>query len=456
MPVRSVTRTIGGWGNFPAERCHLLRPERERDVAEVLASGAQPTYLARGLGRSYGDAALNRDSGVVLTERMDRLVSFDAETGVVECEAGVTYDDLVRVFQPRGWVAPVTPGTKFVTIGGAVAADVHGKNHHRDGAISAFVQDLRLMIASGDVLRCSRDENAEAFWATVGGMGLTGAILTVRLQLRRVETAYVAVDYHKAPDLDRALELFASGDDAYAYSVAWVDCLAGGASLGRSVLMRGNDARPEDLPADVSPAPLTPHPARRRSVPFHFPEWVLNGWSVKAFNNRFYGKYDDGRRVVSREEYFYPLDSIRHWNRMYGKRGFIQYQCVLPPETSRAGLVELLGKLSESRRASFLAVLKTFGPQGDGLLSFPRAGHTLALDLPAAGIVEFARELDRVVLKHGGRVYLAKDACLTRESFEQMYPNLGRFKEAKARLDPEGRFTSSLARRLGIVSREGA
>jgi FAD/FMN-containing dehydrogenase len=183
----------------------------------------------------------------------------------------------------------------------------------------------------------------------------------------------------------------------------------------------------------------------------------LNGWSVRAFNARFYGKYDDGRRVVSREEYFYPLDSIRHWNRMYGKRGFIQYQCVLPPETSRTGLVELLGKLSGSRRASFLAVLKTFGPQGEGLLSFPRAGHTLALDLPAAaGIVEFAGELDQVVLKHGGRVYLAKDACLTRDSFEQMYPNLARFKEVRSRLDSDGRFASSLARRLGIVSREGA
>jgi FAD/FMN-containing dehydrogenase len=288
-------------------------------------------------------------------------------------------------------------------------------------------------------------------------MGLTGAILTVRLRLRRLETAYVAVDYHKAPDLDRALELFAAGDDAYTYSVAWIDCLAKGASLGRSVLIRGNDVRAADLPADVSSAPLTPPPARGRSVPFHFPRWVLNGWSVKAFNARFYGKHEDGRRVVSREEYFYPLDSIRHWNRMYGKRGFIQYQCVLPPETSRAGLVELLGRLSNSRRASFLAVLKTFGAQGEGLLSFPRPGHTLALDLPAApGIAEFARELDGVVLKHGGRVYLAKDACLTRDSFEQMYPNLERFKAVKARLDPDGRFTSSLARRLGIVAAEGA
>src|SRR5215207_1761133 len=174
-PMRSVTRKISGWGNFPAASCHLLRPERERDLAEILASGTQPGYLPRGLGRSYGDGALNAGGGVVLTERLDRLLSFDPEAGIVECEAGVSYDDLVSVFQPRGWAPPVTPGTRFVTLGGAVAADVHGKNHHRDGSLSAFVEDLRLMTASGEVLRCSRDENAEAFWATVGGMGLTGA-----------------------------------------------------------------------------------------------------------------------------------------------------------------------------------------------------------------------------------------------------------------------------------------
>jgi FAD/FMN-containing dehydrogenase len=309
------------------------------------------------------------------------------------------------------------------------------------------------MTADGHVLLCSPRENADAFWATIGGMGLTGCILTARMRLSPVQSAYLTVDYQRTRNLDQALELFGEGDIRYQYSVAWIDCHAGGSSLGRSVLIRGNFAPAAELPAALAAAPLSVRRRRKRSVPFFMPGMVLNPLSVRLFNGAFYSRHKDQRRIVDYDTFFYPLDSTLKWNRMYGKRGFVQYQAVFPPQNSRAGLVELLEKLSASRRASFLAVLKTFGPQGPGLLSFPMAGQTLALDLPNTGpdLVAMLGELDQIVLKHGGRVYLAKDACLGRDAFHAMYPRLDEFRRIKQRLDPRGRFNSSLARRLGMT-----
>ncbi len=449
----SIAARLSGWGRFPAEECRLFRPEKRSGLHSILESRECASYIARGLGRSYGDAALNRDGGVVSFIRLDRMLAFDPETSVLECEAGVSFEEILRSFLPRGYFLPVTPGTKFVTVGGAIASDVHGKNHHRVGTISPFVRDLRLLTPGGEILECSRETNPDVFRATLGGMGLTGFIVSARIRLQPVETAYVLVDYEKAQNIDRALTRMEESDERYEYSVAWIDCLSGGASLGRSVLMRGNPARRTDLPSRI-PDPLAPRPHLRLSVPFDFPSWGLNHATVEAFNSAFYRKHrDEVGRLVDYDSYFYPLDSIHNWNRMYGRRGFVQYQVVLPMETSRAGTIELLERFRASKKVSFLAVLKRFGGAGEGLLSFPFKGYTLTLDLPVQdGLAEFLRETDRILLRHGGRLYAAKDAVTTAESFAAMYPNLDRFRQIRERVDPDNRLVSSLARRVGIVS----
>jgi decaprenylphospho-beta-D-ribofuranose 2-oxidase len=446
------TRRLAGWGRFPVECCHVFRPPGQAELAELLTSGLQPSYIAHGLGRSYGDAALNRERGVVCLAGLNRFLSFDASTPVLECEAGVSFADILRHFLPRGFFPPVTPGTKFVTVGGAIASDIHGKNHHRDGTLSAFILDFRLLTASGECLTCSPTANSEIFWATLGGMGLTGFVLSARVRLRRVESAQVLVDYQKVRNLDEAAGLMLESDDRYQYSVAWMDCLAKGSSLGRAVLMRGHHAAAADLPARVSD-PLSLATGTRLRIPFDFPSLSLNRYTVGAFNALFYGWHSTStQRLVDLEKFFYPLDAIEGWNRMYGKRGFVQYQVALPLETSGEGLKVLLERLVRSRRPSFLAVLKRFGDSNAGPLSFPLKGFTLALDLPMVeGLVPFLHELNAVVRDYGGRVYLAKDAVLNAEEFAGMYPKLEGFRNIKERLDPKGLLSSSLARRVGIV-----
>ena len=449
---RSVVRSLSGWGRFPVETCPVFRPEKRAGVAAILASGAEPSYIARGLGRSYGDAALNSSGAVICFERLNRLIAFDPATGVLECEAGVPLADILDSFLPRGFFLPVTPGTKFVTLGGAIANDIHGKNHHRVGTISSFVLDFRLLTPQGDVITCSREQNAEVFWATAGGAGLTGLLLSARIRLQRVETAYVRVDYLKVPHFEEAIAAMAESDHLYEFSVAWIDCLAAGKALGRSVLMRANPATPNDLPARFGD-PLSAGRRSERSLPFDFPPGLLNGFTVGAFNSLFYSLHRTASgRIVDFESFFYPLDSILDWNRMYGRRGFVQYQLAFPLESSRAGLAEVLERVSASGRGSFLGVLKLFGNASAGPLSFPFPGYTLALDLPvSAGLVPFLRDLDALVLRHGGRLYMAKDAVTTAESFAAMYPRLDEFRAIKARLDPKNRLSSSLARRVGIV-----
>lgn len=447
-----VNQTLGGWGRYPVEPGRLYRPERRAAVATILACGQETSYIARGLGRSYGDAALNRDGGLISLRRLNRFLAFDPESGVLHCEAGVSFAEIIATFLPRGWFLPVTPGTKFVTVGGAIAMDVHGKNHHRDGSIAGYVQGIELLTPAGELLTCSPAQLPELFWATVGGCGLTGVILTAQLRLQRVASAYVTVDYERAPDIEAALAALAASDARYQYSVAWIDCLKGGRSLGRSVLMSGNPAPPEQVRAHTD-RPLALPQRRPKPVPFDLPAFTLNRLSIAAFNALYYAVHPGARaKLVDFDTYFYPLDALQNWNRLYGRRGFIQYQVVLPPESSRAGLIALLERFSRSGRASFLAVLKRFGPGDAGLLSFPMAGYTLALDLPyAPGLVPFLQELDRLVLAHGGRTYLAKDSVLTPETFAAMYPRLPEFRRVQRALDPLGVASSSLARRLQIL-----
>ena len=446
------TEHLSGWGRFPVEACHTFRPEKRSEAAATLASGLAPSYISRGLGRSYGDAALNGNAGVIGHALLNRFLSFHDSSGVLECESGVSLAEIVQYFLPRGWFLPVTPGTKFVTVGGAIAADIHGKNHHQDGSFSNFVLDFQLLIPAGGVLLCSPTSHAESFWATVGGMGLTGVILSARLQLRRVESAYVWVDYHKARNLEDCLAIMEESDERYQYSVAWIDALATGKTMGRSVLMRGNHTSAAELPGRVR-RPLSPPAGSDWNVWFDFPSGALNWLTVKAFNTAYYAlQRNSPRQLVSFEKFFYPLDALLHWNRMYGKRGFVQYQIALPQASGREGLRIILDRLARSGRASFLAVLKRFGEAGPGLLAFPLRGYTLALDIPVAhGLLPFLHELDRMTLDYGGRIYLAKDATLRAEDFAAMYPNLASFRTIQRKLDPQGLLSSSMARRLAIL-----
>lgn len=447
-----ATQPLSGWGRYPVETCHVFRPEKRSEVAGTLASGVESSYIPRGLGRSYGDAALNKDAGVIWHVLLNRFLSFDAASGELECESGVSLAEIIQYFLPRGWFLPVTPGTKFVTVGGAIAADIHGKNHHKDGSFSNFILDFRLLTPTGEVLLCSPVDHAEIFWATVGGMGLTGMVLSARMRLRPVDSSYVLVDYHKAVDLEDVLGTMEASDDRYDYSVAWIDALATGKSMGRSVLMRGNHAPAAELPANNRHAPAIPT-VTQWNLFVDFPSAALNRLTVKAFNAAYYAVHRTAaRQLVNFEKFFYPLDAINHWNRMYGKRGFVQYQIALPQASGRAGLRTILDRLALSGRASFLAVLKRFGDAGPGLLSFPLRGYTLALDIPAArGLVPFLHELDRMTLDHGGRIYLAKDAVLRAEDFTAMYPKLESFRAIQRKLDPKRLMSSSMARRLKIV-----
>ena len=454
MAEHFVTQLISGWGRFPVERCNVYRPESRRQLTAILESGAQPSLISFGLGRSYGDAPLNSQEGVICHTRLNRLLAFDAQSGVLECEAGVSLAEILQYFLPRGFFLSVTPGTKFVTVGGAIAADVHGKNHHQDGTFGNFVLDFKLLTPKGETISCSPNNNFELFWATHGGMGLTGIILSARIKLRPVESAWALVDYQKATNLEDALERMTESDIRYQYSVAWIDCLASGRHMGRAVLMRGNHAPAKELPRRIR-RPLSQPPHRHWTLPFDFPSMALNSFTVRAFNSLYYGTHRNAaRQLIDLDTFFYPLDAIYHWNRMYGRRGFVQYQVALPLDGGLEGLKVVLARLARSRRASFLAVLKRLGMPNPGLLSFPIQGYTLALDLPVnRGLVPLLHELDRVVLSYGGRVYLAKDAVMTSQSFAAMYPKLEQFRAVKRKVDPQGLLSSSQARRLAIVEK---
>jgi decaprenylphospho-beta-D-ribofuranose 2-oxidase len=448
--IPHATQELSGWGSTHRTTCSVYRPESLRGLRAVLADADEPHFIARGLGRSYGDTSVNDGGGVVLGTRLNRMLSFDADSGVVTCEGGVGLDELIEHFLPRGWFLPVTPGTKFVTVGGAIANDVHGKNHHRDGTFSNFVAWFDLMLADGSVMRCSREENADAFWATAGGAGLTGIILAAEIQLLKVETGYMKLDFLRAKDFDAIMSALDTSDQDYRYSVAWVDALARGAKLGRSVLANGDHALKSDLPSRMSD-PLRVPKKRKFTVPFEFPGWALNPMGLRLFNETIYRTHPSKQGdIADYDRYFYPLDFVHHWNRMYGKRGFTQYQAAFPPDQAE-GIRVLLEKLSSASMGSYISVLKRFGPQGEGYLSFPFEGYTISLDLPfRKGSEPLLDELDRLVLDRGGRLYLAKDVATKPDIFQAMYPRLDAFREVKAKLDPDGRFSSRQARRLGL------
>jgi decaprenylphospho-beta-D-ribofuranose 2-oxidase len=424
------------------------RPERLSEARRHLLD-CEPGagLIAHGAGRAYGDSALNAEGRVMITRRLDRLLGFDAATGLLEAEPGVTFADLMAALLPRGWLAPATPGTAYATLGGAVANDVHGKNHDRVGSFGDHLAWIDLMLPSGEVARVTEAADSALFRATVGGLGLTGVAVGLGLKMMRVPSAAVRVRERRCRDLDAFLATLAEARSRAAYSVGWIDGLAAGRALGRGIL---EEADPEPAAA------LSPSRSRAIAVPLDLPGFLLNGTTVALFNEAYYRRVPEGgrERIEGYRRFLYPLDAIQGWNRLYGRAGFYQFQCVLPDAAAARGLPLMLEEISRARRASFLAVLKTLGGEGRGYLSFPMRGYTLALDFPRRpGVEELLARLERLTLDHGGRIYLAKDATLSPEGFRRMYPRLPEFQAVLDRIDPDGRFNSDMARRLNMRER---
>ena len=449
MPL-FLPKEIGGWGRFPTQNCPLARPEKLGALAKTALSEEAPSVIARGLGRAYGDAALS-ENGVLLTERLNYFLDFDAQTGVLHAQCGVSFAQILETFVPLGWFLPVAPGTKFITLGGAIACDVHGKNHHIEGTISGFLEEFELLTASGEVLNCSRQQNPEIFWATLGGMGLTGVVQTAKIRLKPIETAYIVATTKRTQNLAQTLDELEK-DGATPYTVAWIDGLSSGENLGRSVLLRGKHATKNDIKThEFSAHPLDYHTAKKAGVPRDLPDFVLSPATVKLFNAYYYASHSDETRVLSFEPFFWPLDAIGNWNRIYGTRGFVQYQCVLPRAAACEGLTQILETIATSGRAAFLGVLKRHGAQNEAPLSFALDGFSLALDLPTTpDIREFCLALDEITLRFGGRIYLAKDATSTPQNVRKMFLRLEEFLQIKREIDPQNRFQSSLSRRLEL------
>ncbi|OYD82312.1 FAD-binding oxidoreductase [Azospirillum brasilense] len=449
-PFRDGTGPLS-WGRIVRAPHRVARPAGRAEAAAALAAlPPGETLLARGMGRSYGDSGLNPGRCLIDMRGLDRFIAFDPDSGVLECEAGVTLADILRLLDRRNrpgrsWFLPVTPGTKFVTIGGAIANDVHGKNHHGAGCFGNHVLSLELLRSDGTLLRCAPDENAALFAATIGGIGLTGLILSARIQLKPVPGPWLESEDIRYGDLDAFHDLAEESVADWEYTVAWIDCLARGPRLGRGIFSRSRHTA--DAPADGPAGAAAFEP--RFSMPVELPNIALNHLSIAAFNALYWRKAPPRpvRRVLPWDPVFYPLDAIGQWNRMYGRRGFYQFQCAVPKATARDAVRELMRTISAAGEASFLAVLKTLGDRpSPGLMSFPMPGATLALDLPNNGprTHSLLDRLERIAGEAGGRVYPAKDGAVSSGAFRRGYPRLEEFAR---HVDP--RFSSGFWRRVG-------
>ncbi|MCI3932619.1 FAD-binding protein [Streptomyces sp. AN091965] len=442
---------LSGWGRTAPTAARLVRPRSREEAVAALHACAERGGIARGLGRAYGDAAQNAGGAVLDMTGLDRVHTIDAGTGTVVCDAGVSLHHLMEVLLPLGWFVPVTPGTRYVTVGGAIGADIHGKNHHVSGSFSRHVRSFDLLTADGTVRAVK--PGSKLFNATAGGMGLTGVILKAKLRCLPVETSYMSVDTERATDLDDLMARLTATDHRYRYSVAWIDLLARGAATGRAVLTRGDHAPLDALDARARRAPLAFRPRRLPPAPAFLPEGLLHRTTVGLFNELWYRKAPRSRTAEIQRvpSFFHPLDGVPHWNRVYGKGGFLQYQFVVghgQEETLR----RIVQRIARHRCPSFLAVLKRFGDADPGWLSFPVPGWTLALDIPAhlPGLAQLLDGLDEEVAAAGGRVYLAKDSRMRPDVLTAMYPQLPAFRALRAELDPGNVFRSDLSRRLDL------
>jgi decaprenylphospho-beta-D-ribofuranose 2-oxidase len=448
---RAQTRLVG-WGRIAPTRAEVAQPASAEEVARLLRHAPERGVIARGLGRSYNNAAQNDGGLVISTTRMNRITGLDPSTGLVTCEAGVSLEQIMCASLPGGWFVPVSPGTRQVTVGGAIAADVHGKNHHRAGSFAQHVRWLNLLLPTGQEVRVTPEAQPELFWATAGGMGLTGMVLQAAIQLIKVETSRVRVDTVRTADLDETMAGLKAADHRSGYSVAWLDCLATGASLGRSVITSGDFATTDQLAAADRRQPLAFRPTARIGAPA-CPPGLITRPSVRLASQVWYHRAPRRRtgEIQTINAFFHPLDAIRNWNRVYGPAGLRQYQCVVPAGQDDA-LRRSVEMISRARAPSFVTVLKRFGPGSPGDLSFPLEGWTLALDFPARtpGLSPLLDRLDELVAGVGGRVYLAKDSRVSAEMLGAMYPGLAEFRSLRERIDPAGRLASDLSRRLRL------
>jgi decaprenylphospho-beta-D-ribofuranose 2-oxidase len=447
---------LEGWGRYPVIETECTRPERRSEVLDALADRNGEPLLAYGLGRSYGDAPLLADGRQVLTRRLDRMLAFDPETGWLRCEAGVSIEDIINTFLPRGWFPPVVPGTQVVTVGGALANNIHGKNHHVAGCWGDHVRRVELLTASGDVVVCDRGNEPELFWATAGGLGLTGLILSMEIQLYPVETPAIEMESIRVENLDEFFEV-SKQSKGYTHTVSWIDCVQSGPAMGRGIFMRGRHA-PSGVESKSSFLDSFADFGSKLVDGRHFEmNWLLNKATIRMFNEAYFRKSPRGMHesIVDYVPFFFPLDAVQNWNYVYGSRGFLQYQMVVPEQEACR---EILQIVSDSGMASFLAVIKEFGDGqfGDkqhGSLSFPQPGVTLALDFPNYGqpLFDMLDRLDDIVVDVGGRVYLGKDARLSKQNFRKMYPEWEKWKAVRDKWDPERVFQSELSKRLGLT-----
>jgi FAD/FMN-containing dehydrogenase len=437
---------LSGWGNYPTANSYVTMPSDAEELNRIITTGQ---VIARGLGRSYGDQAIHTHKKVCICTCLHHFLSWDEKEGILECEAGTSLDEIITTFAPRGWMPMICPGTKFITIGGAIANDIHGKAHHADGSFINCVISFTILLSDGRIVTASREINPDLFIANFGGLGLLGIILTAKIRLRKIETTYFRQLSVKVNNLDEMLDALEQHKDRN-YSVAWIDPLATGKRLGSGVLTVGDAATMEELPTSLKKEPLKIHRISMLNVPFFLPGFVLNNISVRLLNRMIGFVQNSPKPFVHYEKFFFPLDMINNWNRGYGKRGFIQYQFVIPEENGKAHLRHIMEMIASSGCTPFLNVFKKMG-EGQGILSFPFKGYTLAIDFPVtSGLKAFTRQLDEAVLQAGGRIYLGKDAMLDKATFRLMYPQYEEWLAIKAKYDPSNTFASNLSVRLGL------
>lgn len=438
---------VSGWARYPIIDTELTAPRNIEELRKIVCSGE---VIARGNGRSYGDSAVGPSSTIHM-KHFNRILAFNPESGCLVAEAGVMLSDIIETFLKLGWFPPVTPGTKFVTIGGMIAADVHGKNHHLDGSIGSHVDWIEVLVADGSIVRCSQSENTELFQWTIGGMGLTGVIVRAALCLRRVPSAWIKQRTIVADNIHHAIDIFEQSLDV-TYSVAWIDCFQKGDTLGRCLVMLGEHAEVSELPLNLQKLPYSAPARVKRNIRFTFPNWVLNSHSVRVFNKLYFrlGARGPEHKIVDWDTYFYPLDSIQGWNKIYGRSGFAQFQCVIPLLNAEKGMRELIEEISNAGLSSFLAVLKRFGKQSS-LFSFPMEGYTLALDFPInEKTLALMTKLDEITLKYDGRFYLAKDSRMSRTTFHQSDARAQSYLSYRNNVTASDKFASIQSKRLNL------
>lgn len=442
-----MKKNLSAWGLYPRHLAKLVTPSSQEALLERFEENKMG--IARGNGRSYGDSSL---SDVVYScLQLSRLLSFDPETAILRCESGVLFSDIIKVFAPRGFFVPVTSGTKLVTVGGAIASDIHGKNHHAAGSMSSHVLALKVLLANGKVRELKRGKDDKLLQAFCGSMGSLGIILEAEIRLMRIPSIWVKQESIACPNLDALIEVMHESEN-WTHTMAWIDLVSGGKSLGRGIMQRGEFAEPEELPKSLAKNPLKVPEKKKLSVPFLFPGFALNKISVGAFNFLYYNKHVPKKKqfIGHYDSFFYPLDAIHNWNRIYGKKGFTQYQPVIPGKNAHRVVRKIIEKVQQSGQASFLAVFKRFGSQND-IISFPSEGYTLTLDFQIKpSLFPLLDELDKLVLEAGGRLYLTKDVRMNADFFKKTYPHHKAFLKLKKKWDPENRFQSLQTRRLEI------